>query len=274
MTQEGEMRLPEAVGQESLDEVAGDLQRAIDRHMVHVIREWTSLLDEATRRHEREQWGSERSQEESAQLLEFTRWALEGLERIGSGVPPDRGHLAPADHAWVDVVDSVRRDEAGGREFWDRIRQAAADDLESGRAGALAVEGAYSRPMERAEYLAVWTALADGLQPRTGLDRLLIDGMAEAWTMHRRWLHKHVLRDSLDSHRMERDERERDRWRPPMQDDADAIEQAAMMADRFQRSFLRLLKTYRDQRRLLGSVIVAAGGQINVAEQQINVGQQ
>jgi hypothetical protein len=43
------------------------------------------------------------------------------------------------------------------------------------------------------------------------------------------------------------------------------------MADRFQRQFLRLMKAFRDQRRLLGTVVVAAGGQLNVGEQQVNL---
>jgi hypothetical protein len=42
------------------------------------------------------------------------------------------------------------------------------------------------------------------------------------------------------------------------------------IADRYQRSFLRLLKAYRDTRRLVGTLVVA-GGQVNIGEQQLNV---
>jgi hypothetical protein len=45
------------------------------------------------------------------------------------------------------------------------------------------------------------------------------------------------------------------------------------MADRFQRQFLRLMKCYRDGRRLIASMTVL-GGQVNVAEQQINLAAQ
>jgi len=38
------------------------------------------------------------------------------------------------------------------------------------------------------------------------------------------------------------------------------------MADRCKRQFLRLLRAYRDQRRLLGAVVLAAGELLNVAE--------
>ncbi len=61
-------------------------------------------------------------------------------------------------------------------------------------------------------------------------------------------------------------------WLPPRLDDAEAVDRAALMADRFRRQFLRLLKAFRDQRRILGTVVVAAGGQLNVAERQLVVG--
>ncbi len=44
------------------------------------------------------------------------------------------------------------------------------------------------------------------------------------------------------------------------------------MADRYQRAFLRLMKAFRDNRRLFGALVVA-GGQVNIAEQQVNVRQ-
>ena len=114
-------------------------------------------------------------------------------------------------------------------------------------------------------------ALADGLQPRNGMERLLIEGMAQAWTMRERWLHRAVETDSLEAVRIERDSRRRGEWQPPRLSDAAAVDRAAQLADRCERQFLRLMRAYRDQRRLLGSVVVAAGGQLNVAEQQVNV---
>jgi len=41
-------------------------------------------------------------------------------------------------------------------------------------------------------------------------------------------------------------------------------------ADRYQRAFLRLLKAYRDNRRLF-SMLVVTGGQVNVGERQMNI---
>jgi hypothetical protein len=100
------------------------------------------------------------------------------------------------------------------------------------------------------------------------MERLLLDGMAQAWTMHLHWLGKHAKTESLDAMRVERDARERGEWQPPRLGEAEAVDRAAQMADRFQRQFLRLMKCYRDGRRLGVSMKVNAA-QVNVAEQQV-----
>ena len=48
-------------------------------------------------------------------------------------------------------------------------------------------------------------------------------------------------------------------WLPPRQSDAEAVEQAVMIADRYQRQFLRLLRAFRDMRRVLGTVVMTGG---------------
>lgn len=60
-------------------------------------------------------------------------------------------------------------------------------------------------------------------------------------------------------------------WR---QSDADALDQAAAMMDRFNRLFLRTLRSLCDLRRRGGPVIVQHGGQLNVAQQQVNLNAQ
>jgi hypothetical protein len=49
-----------------------------------------------------------------------------------------------------------------------------------------------------------------------------------------------------------------------------AIDQAAVMVERFNRIFLRTLRALRDLRRY-GPVVVHQAGQINVGQQQVNV---
>jgi hypothetical protein len=91
--------------------------------------------------------------------------------------------------------------------------------------------------------------------------------MAQALMMQRHWLQRMVQTESLDTIR--RGERAyRDGYAPPRLSEAEAVDRAVAMQDRFQRQFLRLMKCYRDGRRLIASMTVL-GGQVNVAERQI-----
>jgi hypothetical protein len=99
------------------------------------------------------------------------------------------------------------------------------------------------------------------------------------------WQERAFHRSEEESWQAERDRRriwdhltprERERtsqyegWLPERLSDAESIELAATLADRHQRAFLRLMKAFRDNRRMFCSLIVA-GGQVNIGEQQINV---
>jgi hypothetical protein len=172
--------------------------------------------------------------------------------------------------SWYDLTDEMAREPDAGMALWGKVKQAATNELAVGHTGAVAIESYHGGPWQRAQYFAVRAALADGLQPRNGMERLLLDGMAQAWTMHLHWLGKHAKTESLDAIRVERDRRERGEWQPPRLGEAEAVDRAAQMADRFQRQFLRLMKCYRDGRRL-GVSMTVMGGQVNVAEQQINM---
>ena len=267
------MSLPVPADDEGADvahEVGGDLRRALGRFMDHAVREWRSALAAVEKKHAGYVPPGER--DDLAGLREFTRYAVDAFERIGREGAGLIDHLAPDELSWHDVSAEWARDEAAGRALWEGIKRAARDELDRGKTAAEAVEGYQARPFERAAFLAVRDALADGLQPRNGMERLLIDGMAQAWAMHLRWLARHAQTDSLDALPGERHGRDGE-WRPPRLSEAEAVDRAALMADRFQRQFLRLMKAYRDQRWILGSVVVAACGTLNVAERQLGVGE-
>jgi hypothetical protein len=251
----------------ALAEIGGELQAALTRYMTGTLGEWRSLLDDLEKRYEVARWRSpEGERENMAGLLEYTRFAVRAFERLATEGPPVQDHLTPADFSWHDVAALAQHDEAAGRALWERIKQTARDELYEGKAGAFAIEGHHGRPMARAEYLAVWVALADGLRPANGAERLLIDGMAQALIMQRRWLQQMVQIESRDTIR--RGSSRRDDHEPPRLGEAEAVDRAMAMQDRFLRQFLRLMKCYRDGRRLIGSMTVL-GAQINLAQQQV-----
>jgi hypothetical protein len=246
-------------------EIADELHRSLVEHMEWAVNAWRRMLDEV----ETKQAGYIPSGERDdlAALRENTRFALDTFARIREH-PAKLDHLNPADLTWHHITDEMARDAAAGLALWKKVCYAAREELSRGMMSGQAVEGYRSRPYERATYLVIREALADGLQPRNGMERLLIDGMAEAWVLHPRWLDRSSKTDSLEAIRIERDMRQRGEWQPPRLGDAEAVDRAVQMADRFQRQFLRLMKCYRDGRRLIASMTVL-GGQVNLAEQQL-----
>src|SRR3954471_11666028 len=170
----------EDISDRALAEIGGDLQTALRRYMRGTIGEWRSLLADLEKQYEAARWKPEGDREHLKGLLDFTRFAVTGFERLGSEGPGKQDHLTPADFSWSDVSAEWQHDEAAGRTLWERFMRTAKDELHEGQAGAFAIETREDRPMARVEYLAVWLALADGLRPANGAERLLIDGVAQA----------------------------------------------------------------------------------------------
>jgi hypothetical protein len=75
----------------------------------------------------------------------------------------------------------------------------------------------------------------------------------------------------LQSWEERKDAREAGSWTPPRISDSEAIGQAAAMADRFNRMYMRTLRALRDLRRYAPTVVVQNAGQVNVGGQQVNV---
>jgi hypothetical protein len=254
---------------DAVAEIEGELRRTLNDSAQWAVREWRRMLAAVEKKHAGYVPPAER--DDVAGLLDLLRAAIATFERMGRDDPARLDHLTPADLSWHDITGEIARDEAAGRALWRKVRQTARAELAVGEMAGQAVEGYHPRPYERAAFLAVREAIADGLRPRNGMEWLLIDGMAQAWTMHLRWLGKHVKAESLDAIHVERDIRQREGWQPPRLSEAEAVDRAAQMADRAQRQFLRLYKAFRDGRRLGVSMTVLAG-QVNVGEQQVNVG--
>jgi hypothetical protein len=100
---------------------------------------------------------------------------------------------------------------------------------------------------------------------------MLIDTLAQAQSMYLECLELLHQRTSTEA-TSERAKIERDRaWEPPRLNYAEAIEEAATMVDRWNRLFLRTLRQLRDLRRYTPSVVVGNVGQLNIAQQQMNV---
>jgi hypothetical protein len=190
---------------------------------------------------------------------------------------PDGGQRAlncpPDQVSWIDLHLIARTDPDRSTARWEEIKRAALDEVRTGHRAAKAVEigmlneGAW----QRAQFLALREELSAEWQPRNGIERQLLDTMAQAQAGYLTWFRMLTLRTSLESCTNDRRVQEEGRWQPPRQSDADALDQAAAMMDRFNRIFLRTLRALCDMRRHSNPVIVQNGGQMNVAQQQVNL---
>jgi hypothetical protein len=174
----------------------------------------------------------------------------------------------PADQvSWPGLEHIALRDPGKAAQRWEEVKAQALLELRSGHRAAKATEGHGTHCWTRAQFLAVRRDLTDAWQPRNGVERQLIDMMAQAQTAQLYWMETFTLRSSCGSSAWKRGE---GRWEPETVSDAEAMEQAARMVERFQGMFLRTLKALRELRRMPG-VVVQNAGQVNVGAQQLNV---
>jgi hypothetical protein len=183
-----------------------------------------------------------------------------------------RALTCPPDQvSWFDLHAIARTDPDRSAARWEEIKKAALDELRTGHRAAEAAETFGEGAWQRARFLALREELSSEWQPRNGIERQLLDTMAQAQACYLVWLNRLTVYTRLDSCTNDRRMKDEGRWQPPRQSDADAIEQSAAMMDRFNKLFLRTLRALCDMRRRCNTVIVQPGAQMNVAQQQVNV---
>jgi hypothetical protein len=198
----------------------------------------------------------------------------EAVKRAGEGSPEylDRVLHGPPDQvSWSGLDQIARTDPDAALARWEEVKRAALQELQTGHRAARAIETINDGAWQRAQFMALRTELAAEWQPRNGVERQLVDVMAQAQSSYLSWLNTLVVYTGLESVTGKRLEHDHGQWMGPRLSDADAIEQAAEMVDRFNRIFVRTLRTLRELRRQSPPVILQSGGQLNVAQQQVNV---
>lgn len=190
--------------------------------------------------------------------------------------PPDGGERilnAPPDQiSFFDLFTIAQTDPGRAAACWEEIKRSALEELRSGHRAAAAAETSAAGAWRRAQFLALREELAAGWGPCNGIERQLIDILAQAQAGFLHWLETVTARTELESCTTDRRYREEGKWGPPRVSDAEALDQAAGMMERYNRMFLRTLRALCELRRRGGAVIVKDGGQVNVAQQQqVNV---
>ncbi len=102
----------------------------------------------------------------------------------------------------------------------------------------------------------------------------LVDQLAQALRRYEKWLATHIMRvryGMLPRVRRQGAPREKYKWVSPRQNEVNATREAADMADRWQKTFLRTVRALRGLRRYASPIVIQNAGQVNVANQQVNV---
>jgi hypothetical protein len=179
----------------------------------------------------------------------------------------ERVLTCPAEEvSWHDLDALEGRDPARALERWEEVKRAARGELRSGFRAARALEGCESHCRHRARFLAVRAELSEAWRPRNAAEQHLVDQMAQCQELIWRWQETLTAYTELSFRGWPRPAGEG----PPRLSDAEAFERAAAMVERFHRMYLRSLQALQELRRR-PALVVRSAGQINIAQQQVNV---
>ncbi len=102
-------------------------------------------------------------------------------------------------------------------------------------------------------------------------ERLLVDMLAQAYASWLAWLEQLQVYTTAETERQKHKIKQDGYYGTPRVSTVEAIEQAAAMADRFNRLFLRTLRQLRDLRRYTPPMVINNPTQVNIANQQVNM---
>ncbi len=174
--------------------------------------------------------------------------------------------------------------------LWEGIKREAQREFESGHRAAAVFEPAdyMEDAWNIASYLGLRESLCEEWRPQGGIELTMIDAIAQAWLQLQFWTKESVKRaktkpreEDFAFHKwkeMQRDPKvkqwQNGHWDIPDELEQNAVQQAAQMADRWQRMYFRAIRSLRDWRRYTPQVTINNPNQVNIATdggQQVNV---
>jgi hypothetical protein len=153
----------------------------------------------------------------------------------------------PEKVTWSDLEELNRHSPERALQRWEEIKQAALEELRSGHSAGAVLAGKDDLAWHRAHFLAIREELSQEWQPRNGIERQLLDMMAQAQASMFFWQEFVFARHALDVYQ--------------------AAEPAAMV-DRFNKMFLRNLRALCNLRKMPLAVVVQNVAKMEVGPQQ------
>ncbi|MEJ7622929.1 MAG: hypothetical protein WKF34_02945 [Pyrinomonadaceae bacterium] len=174
--------------------------------------------------------------------------------------------------------------------FWELVKEEGRKEFESGHLAANTTfpVGYMKEVWNIARYLGVRESFISEWQPHGGIEIGLIDMMTQSYFQWQFWLEQTVKRSQTRAHEHHPQysewmaEREKEFrvngwiegfWARPLVSEQQAIEHAVLMAERWNRTFMRTLRQLRDLRRY-SQVTINNANQVNIATEggkQVNM---
>jgi hypothetical protein len=202
-------------------------------------------------------------------LAEAIARALEPLPahalKALASTPPDQ-------ITWNDLgALALGGDDEAYRRVWEKVKEAALEDVRTGHAAARAIEGYSSHCWPRASFVAVRSLLVEAWRPRDAAEMMLIDQMVQAqlelWGCQASlaaltYIAAHERTGAVKGER---------KFEPQRLTVAEEVKRVAGMIGGWQKFYLRALEALRKLRRGPASVVVRRAGQVNLAQSQVNL---
>ncbi len=155
------------------------------------------------------------------------------VERIKSS-PPDQV-------SWPDLHTLERHAPGQGKAQWEKMMEAAREELRNGHRVARVLEGGENRCWDRVRFLALRAELLDAVRPRTALEGMLVDQLALWQSQLWEWQEAVAAYSALQGARSAR----RNKGIPelPRLPEAEAVDRATRMVEHFHRLYERTLKS-------------------------------
>lgn len=176
----------------------------------------------------------------------------------------DALNAAPEDLTWNAIGQFEDENPGSFAIIWERVKQYARDELESGQRAASVAVGD-QRPITRARFLVLREKYIREWDPCNVLESQLIDSICQIQTIREYWMtlatERVAVECEIERYWVEVSGKRTERRIDGTESARDAREEA----ERWDRVFVRSVRALRDLRRYTTAVIVNnQGGQVNV----------
>jgi hypothetical protein len=170
--------------------------------------------------------------------------------------------------SWYGLDHLFRANAELAEQVWDEVKEQAAKDFMSGHFAAELFERTdwQKNVWKRAHFVAVFQMMVESYKPRDAIEHQMVEMAAVEYFLWRHWTGEHLHRATTDPRYESHEFREYKRihckphakqwdkgyWDLPYQSEAEAIQQAAELADRFRRAYQASIRALRDWRRAAG----------------------